>query len=102
MQTSSFEDMPTFPTICLNESDMPDSDFMDFLSNDFHQKKKDCTDSAQIRREMARATGREITKYESGQWSCSREDEKASAAKIAKLITVNRCQQAKNPNVLAF
>jgi hypothetical protein len=98
MQMSSSEDTPTFPTICLDESDMPDSDFLDFSSSDLHQKKKDFIDLAQIRREMARAAGREITKYESGQWSCSKEDKKACAIKIAKLISVGRCQQGKNPN----
>jgi hypothetical protein len=93
--------MPSFPNTCLNESDMPDLDLMYFLSNDSHQKKKDYTDSAQIRREMARATGCEITKYESGQWSCGKENEVDSAAKSAKPITVGCYQQGKNPNVSA-
>jgi hypothetical protein len=98
MQRSSSEDTPTFPTICLDESDMPDSDFSDFFCNDSYQRKKDLIDLAQIRKDMARAAGCEITMYESGQWSYSKEDKKASAAKIAKLIIVGRCQQRKNPD----
>ncbi len=92
-EDTAAQEMPTFSIMCLDSSDMPPSEDLFVLDENFRfpdvfTKEGNVESCCTIDRgEIAKAAGMEIEMHESGKWRCSIEERERAAVHAAAIIS---------------